>query len=299
MSSVDDIAGDFASGKGRGDENFPVASWLIAGRHRPVVWAFYRVARLADDIADHVSASRSEKLAAMAEIEGCLTGVKTSVRPACDLRHALADRDLSDRHILDLLVAFRRDVVKPRTADWGDLMDYCRYSAAPVGRFMLEVHGEDRACWPASDALCAALQVINHLQDCGEDYRTLDRIYVPADALNAAGLTEAALGETSASPALKSVISDLTVRTGQLLAAAAPLASRVRDPRLALEIGVIHSLAVSLNRRLAREDPLAGKVRHAPIETLGLALGGAAAAVMRMAGRRSRGPEAIQASPAQ
>ncbi len=292
MSAVD----DFASGKGAGDENFPVASWLIAARHRPVVRAFYRVARLADDVADHPHASRAEKLAALDAIEASLVGRSADVAAAVELRHVLAESAVSDRHILDLLAAFGRDVVKPRTTDWGDLMDYCRLSAAPVGRFVLDVHGEDRATWAASDALCAALQVINHLQDCAQDYRALDRVYIPADALAAAGLDERALAEPAASPALRGVLGDLTRRTSRLLAAATPLAGEVRDLRLALEIGVIHALAVSLNRRLATTDPLATPVRHAPAEAVGLALGGAAGAAARRWLRRRGAPLALEAA---
>ena len=101
------------------------------------------------------------------------------------LRQALARARLTPQHALDLLEAFRRDVTKLRYADWDELMDYCRYSAMPVGRFVLDVHGEDRALWPANDALCAALQVINHLQDCAKDYRELDRVYLPLDAWRA------------------------------------------------------------------------------------------------------------------
>ena len=74
-------------------------------------------------------------------------------------------------------------VTKLRYRDWDDLIDYCRYSAMPVGRFVLDVHGESRDTWPANDALCAALQVINHLQDCAKDYRELNRVYIPEDAL--------------------------------------------------------------------------------------------------------------------
>ena len=202
-------AADLASGKGHRDENFPVASVLIAPRHRGVVLAFYRVARMADDIADHPGAAPADKLARLAAIERTLTGEDDAVAQAAELRRALAERGLTDRHILDLLEAFRRDATKTRYADWAELMDYCRYSAAPVGRFVLDVHGESRATWPASDALCAALQVINHLQDCGEDYRTLDRVYVPEGELFAAGVDVEALGAAQASPALRAVIGDL------------------------------------------------------------------------------------------
>ena len=182
-------ATDLSSGKGHGDENFPVASALIAARHRPVVMAFYKVARMADDIADHASAPAAEKLERLAAIEASLTGESDSIAEAAHLRRMLEARAITSQHMLDLLEAFRRDVTKTRYVDWAQLMDYCRYSAAPVGRFMLDVHGESRATWPASDALCAALQVINHLQDCGEDYRTINRVYVPLDALAAADLT--------------------------------------------------------------------------------------------------------------
>jgi squalene synthase HpnC len=266
---------DLSSGKGHQDENFPVASVLIAPRHRPAVMAFYAVARMGDDIADHEIATPDEKLARLAAIAATLTGADDAIPAAARLREVMAERRLDNQHILDLLEAFRRDAVKARTADWADLMDYCRYSAAPVGRYVLDVHGESRATWPANDALCAALQVINHLQDCGKDYRTLDRVYIPLDALAAAGLDVTALGEPRASPALRGVITDLATRTQSLLAAARPLAGQTRDARLALEIGVIQRLAESLARRITRRDPLSERVHHRPSEALGVAALGA------------------------
>lgn len=284
MSDIEDLA----SGKGSGDENFPVASALIAARHRPLVLAFYRVARLSDDVADHPGLSPDEKLRRLDAVEASLTGAGEAVPAAAALKRALGERGLSDRHMLDLLTAFRRDAVQTRYADWDELMDYCRYSAAPVGRFVLDVHGEERATWPASDALCAALQVINHLQDCGKDYRDLDRVYVPLDALAAAGLDVKALGEARASPALRQVITELAGRTTGLLHVARPLADSVRDLRLALEIGVIHTLADSLARRLMVHDPLSERVHHTKVQTLGVAL---RAAAMTFGGRLSARPE--------
>lgn len=280
-----------AAGKGHKDENFPVASALIAARHRPVVLAFYRVARISDNVADHPTLSADEKLEHLAAIEASLTGHATSVPASVDLRCALSERGITSQHMLDLLKAFRRDAVKTRYADWDELMDYCRYSAAPVGRFMLDVHGEDRATWPASDALCAALQVINHLQDCGKDYRDLDRVYVPQDALAGAGLDARALGGLKADAALRGVIAGLAARTALLLKIARPLESAVRDLRLAVEIGVIHTLAHSLNQRLMVKDPLSEPVHHAKIEALGIAFWGAAttlgAKLVARPGRRS------------
>ena len=278
-----------ATGKGHRDENFPVASALIAKRHRPVVMAFYRVARMSDDIADHASAPAQTKLDQLAAIERSLTGAAMAVPEAVALRNVLSEQGISGRHVLDLLTAFRRDVTQNRYADWADLMDYCRYSAAPVGRFMLDVHGEAKTTWPASDALCAALQVINHLQDCGKDYRQIDRVYLPADALAAAGVEVAALGDGAASPALRGVIGDLARRTATLLDQAMPLAGQVRDRRLSLEIGVIHRLAVSLNTRLLNRDPLSEPVHHRPWEAMGGALLGAGDAITaRLRARQNR-----------
>ena len=265
---------DFDSGKGHTDENFPVGSVLIAARHRPLVMAFYRVARMSDDVADHPTASPDQKLARLDAIGATLTGADDAVREAVALRTALAARGLDCTHALDLLKAFHLDVTKSRYEDWDDLMDYCRYSAAPVGRFMLDAHGESRETWPASDALCAALQVINHLQDCGKDYRDLKRIYIPRDELPDAGLE--ALGGERASPALRMAIGNLAVRTCELLHLANPLGPHIRDIRLALEVGVIHSLAVDLNRRLLVRDPLRERVHHRPHEALGFAIAGAA-----------------------
>jgi squalene synthase HpnC len=266
---------DLSSGKGHSDENFPVASVLIARRHRPAVMAFYRVARMADDIADHPTAPPQEKLARLAAIERTLNGQDDAVTTAAELRAVMTAGGLSPQHILDLLEAFRRDVVKSRYANWAELMDYCRYSAAPVGRFVLEVHGESPATWPASDALCAALQIINHLQDCGDDYCEIDRVYLPSDLLAAAGVNITALGVDRASPALRDVIAGLSKRTLGLLETARPLAGQVRDTRLRLEIGVIHALAASLAGRLTRRDPLSERVHHRPHEALGGALVGA------------------------
>jgi squalene synthase HpnC len=276
------------TGKGHRDENFPVASVLIAPRHRPVVLAFYRVARMADDVADHPDLLPQEKLRQLALIADSLTGAGEAVADAVRLREVLAKRGLSNAHILDLLEAFRRDAVKSRYASWDELMDYCSYSAAPVGRFMLDVHGEPPTTWPASDALCAALQVINHLQDCGKDYREIDRVYVPLDALTGAGVAVEALGGDVANPALQSVIHALADRTAELLALSRRLSGATRDMRLALEIGVIQTIAESLTRRLQTEDPLARRVTLSPLTAMIAASHGAAGVVAgRLLGRQS------------
>jgi squalene synthase HpnC len=260
-------ASDLASGKGHKDENFPVASWLIKKRHRPPVLAFYRFARAADDVSDHPTASADEKLRLLDEMERTLLGELDSAPEAFALRKVLRDHGLSEQHAMLLLEAFRRDVTKLRYADWDELMDYCRYSAMPVGRFVLDVHGEDRASWPASDALCAALQVINHLQDCGKDYRDLNRVYIPQDAFTD---TEA-LGASHATPALLAAIAALARRNENLLAQSKPFAGQIVDRRLALEVSLIQTFAEDLNARLQRRDPLSERVHHRKLELMPLA----------------------------
>ncbi|HWF63483.1 MAG TPA: squalene synthase HpnC [Rhizomicrobium sp.] len=261
------------SGKGHHDENFPVASFLIAPKARAPVLAFYRFARFADDIADHATAAPSEKLRLLDEMRRSLVGESDASPESLALRRVLLERGLSARHALDLLEAFRRDVTKLRYRDWDDLMEYCRYSAMPVGRFVLDVHGESRDTWPANDAMCAALQVINHLQDCAKDYRNLDRVYIPEGALAEKGLDVTALAEAKASPALKSVIAGLAARNGALLQQSRVFASLIRDGRLALEVDLIQTLADDLNALLRSRDPLSENVHHSKVRVAGLFVG--------------------------
>jgi phytoene/squalene synthetase len=191
--------------------------------------------------------------------------------------------------MLDLLEAFRRDVTKLRYRTWDELMDYCRYSAMPVGRFVLDVHGEARSTWPASDALCAALQVINHLQDCAKDYHDIDRVYLPQETLDACGATIEMLAEDAGNPALTAAIRVLADNTAKLLADARPFAGQIGNLRLALEVGAIQRLAESLNRRLRERDPLSEETHHSRLEAVAVGLLGVGRTLQeRIQARQSR-----------
>jgi squalene synthase HpnC len=248
------------SGKGHRDENFPVASRLIHPRHRAPILAFYEFVRTADDIADHSALAPQEKLALLERLEATLLGKSNDDPVGVALRSQLAARQLSSRHAQDLLAAFRLDVTKLRYRDWDDLIGYCTYSAMPVGRFVLDVHGESRATWPANDALCAALQIINHLQDCGKDYRQLDRVYIPLDAFAETGASVDELGADRASASLLECIHRLASRTGALLRDSKLFSASIEDTRLALEVAVIQTFAERLVRLLAQRDPLSERV---------------------------------------
>ena len=257
------------SGKGRGDENFPVGSWLIRRDLRVHVHAFYRFARNADDIADSPVLAADDKLRRLDRMAAVLDGVSGGAPEsgsggespaAAAMRESLAATGVTAQHCHDVLQAFRQDAVKGRYRDWDDLMEYCRYSAAPVGRQLLDLHGESRATWPASDALCAALQVLNHLQDCAADYRTLDRVYLPLADLGAAGSAVEALAARAASPGLRRVFDMMLDRTDSLITTARGLPPLVCARGLRWESAVIVGLAARLARRLRRGDPLASRV---------------------------------------
>ncbi len=276
------LAADVRSGKGHRNENFPVASRLIAARHRKPILAFYNFVRTADDVADHPSLPQAEKLKLLDSLEATLLGKNDAEPEGVALRAEITRRGLTPQHAQDLLTAFRMDVIKRRYRDWDDLLNYCRYSAMPVGRFVLDVHGEPHSTWGANDALCAALQVINHLQDCGEDYRNLDRVYVPLDLLARYGARVEDLGAPAASPQMRACLTDICARISVLLKTSAPFSAQIADRGLSLEVAVIQRLAEKLTRMLHEHDPLSERVHLKPIEVAGLALLG----VMQGASRR-------------
>ncbi len=250
------------SGKDRGDENFPVGSALIRPALRPHVHAFYAFARNADDIADSPALEPADKVARLDRMEAVLLGKADGGSPSgAALRGSLAQTGVTPRHAQDLLAAFRQDAAKHRYASWEELHDYCRLSAMPVGRYVLDLHGEDPATHAPSDPLCAALQVLNHLQDGARDLAALDRCYLPEDMLAAAGSRVADLAGTAETPGLRTVFAGLLDRVDQLHAEAADLPRRTRDRRLRTEVAVILGLSRRLAWRLRRGDPVAGRVK--------------------------------------
>ncbi len=254
-------------------ENFPVGSRLIAAAHRPVVAAFYRFARLADDIADDRAPSVEDKTRRLQALDFLLLGGEPAADDegqcaAAALRVAFLDHGLSIDHPRHLLQAFMADAINRPCRGWSDLLAYCRYSAAPVGRFLLELHGEPRDSWPASDALCAALQILNHLQDCQDDWLRLRRLYVPSDWFAAAGLPPDALLMSRASPALRGVLDRVLDGVDALNATAAPLPASIRQRGLRMEAAAIVAISLKLARKLRRHDPLARRVALSPVEKL-------------------------------
>jgi len=273
------------SGKGAGDENFPVGSRLIARRLRPHVAVFYAFARAIDDIADNPDLPADDKVTRLENFAAAIRGETRAegLEKAVRMRASLQTTGVEKRHCLDLISAFQQDAVKGRYADWGELMDYCDRSAAPVGRYLLDLHGEPRAAWPANDALCNSLQVLNHLQDCAEDYARLDRVYLPQAWMREEGTEVAALAGPRAEAGLRRVLDRCLAGCRDLNARARELPAALASRRLAAESAVILEIARRLSERLAREDPIATRVELTKAQTARAAASGL---VKTLLGRR-------------
>lgn len=251
------------TGKGSGDENFPVGSFLLPKPLRPHVATYYALARATDDIADNGALSPEDKLSRLDRFEKGLTG-EVSDDPALEKSYAVVrsgeQTGVPVKHAIDLIHAFKQDAVKLRYDSWQDLMGYCELSASPVGRFLLDLHGEDPAKYPGSDALCNTLQVLNHLQDLKEDYRALDRVYLPGDWMAEEGVSVEDLDRDAATPGLRRVIDRCLDGCEDLMKTARPLPRQLNSRRLAMETAVIVNLADRLTALLRKRDPIAGRV---------------------------------------
>lgn len=213
-------------------ENFPVASWLLPRALRRPVAVIYAFARQADDLADEGDLSTEARLAGLAAFDAMLDGIAAGTPQSTALGLALAD--VIQRHALpidlfrDLLSAFRQDVTQKRYAHFGEVMDYCRRSANPIGRLLLHLlkHSDahDLAC---SDAICSALQLINFYQDLAQDYTENGRIYIPQEEMQRFGVDEEHFRARRTDFGMQRLLQHQYDRAFKLLRAGAPLAKRL------------------------------------------------------------------------
>ena len=223
-------------------ENFPVASVLLPAPLRRPVELIYAFAREADDFADEGDWPASVRLANLAGFVQQLDLIESGATPSLPLFVELADI-IQEFHLpIDLfralLSAFSQDVVKTRYADFGEVMDYCRRSANPVGRLMLHLY---RATEPRSlawsDHICSSLQLINFWQDVEIDYRK-NRIYLPADEMAEYTVTESQIANRNAGSNWRDLMLFQIDRTRRILLAGAPL-GRTLPGRIGLELRMI------------------------------------------------------------
>nr|MCU0944706.1 squalene/phytoene synthase family protein [Rubritepida sp.] len=236
-------------------ENFPTASRILAPELRGKVMAFYRFVRTADDIADSTTLDAGEKIARLDAMEAALDDPRTALPEAARMH---AERVGVEEARL-MLSAFRQDARQARYADWAALVDYCRRSADPVGRMLLRLHDSDTpAARAAADALCTALQILNHLQDLVPDREQLDRVYVPTGWMDLAG-GEAAFFDP-ANPRRRAVLDAMLDQVEEQLDRASGLPRAVAARRLAIQSAMTIGLARRLLAKLRAADPVRGRV---------------------------------------
>ncbi|MBQ0824095.1 squalene/phytoene synthase family protein [Microvirga terrae] len=242
------------------DENFPVASLVLSREHRDAVLAFYGFARTADDIADAPELGAAEKLTRLDALEQALVAGDTDIPEAARLHAVETRHEAGLSQARDLLRAFRQDVVKARYHDWAELIDYCRLSANPVGRFLLAVHGERGSAHGPADALCTALQILNHLQDCRKDREHLGRIYIPIRWMLGAG-SEKAFFEPSHTGMRRDVFDAMLDRVDALIDQAQSLPEHLQSRRLRAQSIATIALARRLSGRLRQADPVLERIQ--------------------------------------
>ncbi len=251
------------SGKGAKDENFPVGSFLLPKHLRPHVVTYYAFARAIDDIADNGALSPEEKIKRLTAFDAALKGEPgygAEYAKAHALRESMTETGVTTKHGSDLVAAFILDAEKSRYRSWAELLGYCELSANPVGRYLLDLHGEDKAGYRYSDALCTVLQIVNHLQDCGDDKRELDRIYIIGDWLAEEGEDFTVVERAAVAPGFRKVIDRMLDGCEDLMADARKLPAALNSKHLAMESAIIVRLADRLITLLRKGDPLAARV---------------------------------------
>lgn len=236
-------------------ENFPVASFLLPARLREPVKAIYGFARSADDIADEGDQPDAARLAGLERYRAELDAIEAG-RPTDDpiflrLRPAIAEFALPLQLFRDLLDAFAQDVVKKRYANFGELMDYCRRSADPIGRLLLQLYGiRDGESQSLSDGICSSLQLINHWQDIAIDWRK-GRVYLPQDELARFGIHESQIAAGRWDAAWAAMMDFQIDRARAMMAAGSPLV-RVLPGRIGLELRLIVASGFRMLDKLQR-----------------------------------------------
>jgi squalene synthase HpnC len=259
---------EISSGKNISYENFPVGSWLLPRALRPHIITFYNFARAADDIADAANIDPDEKNRQLDQfIEGMtITNLKhTLPLKSLHMAKSLRETNVAKEYCLNLLTAFKQDITKNRYQNWQELIDYCQLSAAPVGRYMIDLHGGFRDGVPynykASDALCAALQILNHLQDCREDFELLNRVYLPTDMMKHHNVTLDHLTADKISSALRGCLDEMLDSIDILLSEAQEFPPQLNNLRLGMESQIIINIAIQLSKKLRKSDPISTAVK--------------------------------------
>ena len=246
------------------DENFPVAFRLFPKRYRKMVNCYYDFARQADDIADAPDLLPKEKSAQLDMLENVLYGEKnfpTAYAAAAKLREMFLAYGFDFSLATALLTAFRQDAQGFKYQTWAQLVNYCQYSAAPVGRFLLALYNESPSTYQPASILCTVLQIVNHLQDAGYDAKILKRVYFPEKILHKYKVSESDLVKAETSPSLRRAADNLLARVEKQLEEAAVLPKVIKSIPLRIETFVIINLTKIMITKLKKKDFLAEEIK--------------------------------------
>ena len=274
---TDKIISGYLSGKTYKDENFPVSSFLINKNIKKHIRNFYFYARTADDIADNKKLSSNAKMEILEELNNILSRkTKSDVSILNNLINSLNELNLSIKNAQDLLKAFKLDTYKKRYKNWGELINYCKYSANPVGRFVIDVsyilekrnfHDKDKI-YKASDNLCTSLQIINHLQDCKNDFLELDRIYIPISMFEKFNSKQSEIKENMSSDNFKLLKIQIINKVEELLEQSKAGLKLIKLTKLRKETLIIFHIARKLCYLLKNNDPLEKNVKLSRIDLI-------------------------------
>ena len=239
--------------KNHKQENFPVGSWLLSKKIRPQILIFYKFARAADDIADSPNLNSREKIKRLNLFREAIESNKIIISKAIDLKKVCIQNKIRINHALNLLKAFKQDAVKKRYKNWSELIRYCKFSAVPVGRFVIDLHKERKTSYKYSDPLCIALQILNHIQDCKEDYNKIDRVYLPSTLLKKYNVELIQLKKNYTEKNLRLAINDILSGTEKLIKQADKFKKIMKNNKLAKETAFILEIAKKLLKLLKKK----------------------------------------------
>ena len=242
------------------EENFPVGSWLLSKKIRYQMLVFYNFARAADDIADSPILNSKEKLKRLNILEKSIKFNKKKIKKIENLKKVCLENKVKISYSLNLLKAFKQDATKKRYKKWSELINYCKNSAVPVGRFVVDLHNENKNVYKYSDPLCIALQILNHIQDCKEDYEKIDRVYLPLSFLNKNNVKLKYLKKNYAQNNLRKALDEILIHTEKLITEAGKYKKKIKNKKLSRETDFILEIAKKLLKLLKEKDPLKEKV---------------------------------------
>ena len=258
------------SGKSYSDENFPVASFLMTKKIRNIVRIFYFFARMADDIADHKNLSSNQKKKILSSFdEAILKNRKSNNKILNNMILKFKEMPSGKNYSRNLLKAFMMDASNKKYKKWSDLIYYCRFSANPVGRFVIDAVNERKNIediYKASDNLCTALQIINHIQDCQKDFKQLERVYIPESFFKKFSLDKSILKEKESTKNFTKLKIEIIDKVLKSLNGTKKGLSKISSWRLRKETLIILNIAKRLCNLLKRKDPLKKTIKLSRID---------------------------------